>query len=480
MSAPGLGFLSAYISMPCDQVFGWCKESYQKEIGLKRRRGRTFGYINDGGPYYFFQSWRPRRWHSFCTTIDSTRRVYRTTINKKLVYESHKYSGVHLNSPELTNNTKIVMMNYIEDFRYPMFGAVTDVQIWDKILDDQQIRRWSECRENDGGNVINWSNVTLQLFGYKELYQNREEICTGPSDKYVPFETMKNLEDTLIFCQNIGGKMAVVTDNQTLSRMAEAGKRVDFYKCRPPYVTGLGWFFGGHQDMEEENTWVDTNTGTEIDWDIPWDLGFPTYYDNYDCSFFHVETRLFEDHLCKFEYCPMCRFDDLPVSFMLRGVCLFSSVDSYFVSSQDFQYLLGFIQSKIVYSSEKSRWEVRSSVDDDTVLAFLNETSEFPLGVHHWFFLDTVCTDPGKSWRSLNLHLHKEQPGNFCCDDGTCIESEKVCDGEDHCRDKTDELDCDIVVVGEKYDKGKDFRVGGKGSDNHKLRKTSDRKKFQE
>ena len=162
----------------------------------------------------------------------------------------------------------------------------------------------------------------------------------------------------------------------------------------------------------------------------------------------------FQDHLCKFEYCPMCKFDDLPVSFLLRGVCLFSSVDSYFVSNKDFKQLIGYIQSVMIYSKDQQRWEVRSSVNASQILAFLNQTSEFPLGVHQWYFLDTNCTDPGQPWRSLNLHLHLEQPGHFCCDDGTCLPSSRVCDGQQDCRDNTDELDCSIVVVSDNYDKG--------------------------
>ena len=139
---PGLGFLSAYISMPCDETFGWCKESYQREIGLKRRRARTFGYINDGGPYYFFQSWKPRFWNNFCTVVDSARRVYRTTINEQLVYENLQYSGVHKTSAELSNKSRIVMMNYIQDFSYPMYGALTDVHLWDRPLSDTEIKLW--------------------------------------------------------------------------------------------------------------------------------------------------------------------------------------------------------------------------------------------------------------------------------------------------------------------------------------------------
>ena len=37
-------------------------------------------------------------------------------------------------------------------------------------------------------------------------------------------------------------------------------------------------------------------------------------------------------------------------------------------------------------------------------------------------------------WRDvLKLQLDVEQPGHFCCDDGLCVASEKVCDGVADC-----------------------------------------------
>ena len=61
------------------------------------------------------------------------------------------------------------------------------------------------------------------------------------------------------------------------------------------------------------------------------------------------------------------------------------------------------------FSAENKTWEI---VDMSNItLAFYNETSDFPMGTRHWYFLDQNCTDPGKPWRSLNLQEITEQPG---------------------------------------------------------------------
>ena len=86
-------------------------------------------------------------------------------------------------------------------------------------------------------------------------------------------------------------------------------------------------------------------------------------------------------------------------------------------------------------------------------MAFLNATSDLPVGVHHWYFLDSACRDENVPWRSLNLHTSVEQPGHFCCEDGNCIKSGYVCDNVKHCEDNSDETNCTMVIFPEFYDK---------------------------
>ena len=153
------------------------------------------------------------------------------------------------------------------------------------------------------------------------------------------------------------------------------------------------------------------------------------------------------------EYCPICTVDVL-TRFQLRGSCDESDVDTMYVLQKSGE-LLGFTKSRIIWSDVEKRWIIESTINR-RVLAYSSEIKGFPLGVHKWIFLDDNCTDLGKEWRTLKFHLAVDQPGNFCCDDGLCIDAESKCYNRRDCSDHSDEKHCDIVnLPAFHYDKDK-------------------------
>ena len=99
--------------------------------------------------------------------------------------------------------------------------------------------------------------------------------------------------------------------------------------------------------------------------------------------------------------------------------------------------LTGFINSILEFSKATEQWEIRR-IFNDTLLAYTNETSDFPEGMHPWYF-DSNCKDEGSPWRMLKIHRHVNLPGHFCCDDGHCIKSDLACDSVPQCKDNSDE-----------------------------------------
>ena len=85
----------------------------------------------------------------------------------------------------------------------------------------------------------------------------------------------------------------------------------------------------------------------------------------------------------------------------MRGSCLESAVDKYFVMRNSKEFL-GLIQTTIIFSSQRKRWEIVNSTDTTKMLAYMEASAEegnFPLGLQSWHFLDVPCTDPGLTTR---------------------------------------------------------------------------------
>ena len=104
------------------------------------------------------------------------------------------------------------------------------------------------------------------------------------------------------------------------------------------------------------------------------------------------------------------------------------------------------------YSTVIKRWELVDSFSKE-VLAYMNGTSQIPFGMNPWHFPVSKCSDEGKNYRTLIFHKYVEQPGHYCCNDGTCFTSEYVCDGANHCDGGEDEQNCQLIEIPRSYDR---------------------------
>ena len=205
-------------------------------------------------------------------------------------------------------------------------------------------------------------------------------------------------------------------------------------------------------DIEEENQFFSYENKKSLDlkaMNVTWHKNQPDNVGDQDCLL--ISKGLLADKQCSYKCYFACKIQ-LFTSFTLDGVCKESVVDSHYVL-QSGGVLKGYLKTEMKWNGASNQWEIWN-LEDKTLAATMNQTKGFPLGTYQWYILDTDCADDNKT-RRLNLHYQVKRPGHFCCDNGICINSNFVCDGNINCEDGEDEFQCEIMRTSLSYDKSK-------------------------
>ena len=429
--------LGTYTALPCDWDYEGCTV-YKKSYIPGWIHGTALGYYEKSN---FYPSWQPGRWYSFCFIGSSLVNQSSVFVNGEKMLTIKNYLADHKKPGK-----NLLLMNG-EDT--PHHGAMTELTVWSRVLSEEEIKAWSVCGPVTGEKVVDWTDVALNVSGLEVKEVEQQEICSQltMSDQFMAFDESKNFHETTKFCVSVGGKLAVARDESSFSEMSSIYNQT----C---HHNDLTYFYSGYTDIEEHGRWRDFNTGQEMEWEN-WLESYPTSYTSDDCTYGDITESKVYNADCISKVCPICHLEELK-RFQLRGICLDSSVDTYFVMRSNREFL-GLLKSRIIFSDEESRWQIVNSSDSTKVLAFM-ETGEtkFPVGRQMWKFLDVNCTDPGKTVRQLNFHVDVPQPGHFCCEDGACIDSQLVCNNFPDCSDRSDERDCSVILFPD-YTYNKDY-----------------------
>ena len=95
---------------------------------------------------------------------------------------------------------------------------------------------------------------------------------------------------------------------------------------------------------------------------------------------------------CKYELCPVCVFADFPVDLQLRGVCLDSPVEKFYVLHNSTE-LHGHGGSVLSWVSNENTWRITKNYESLATLQ--SDERSLPLGINLWHFHSSDCSDPG-------------------------------------------------------------------------------------
>ena len=415
------------------------KPAYKPEAGELWQNGDVIITADLGTVLPARVDWRPGVWNNVCIMLSGSRKIWQVVFNGKTVIMDNMYNGYHMKKEK---NLNLMGLSSEEEYgsAFGAFGAITDLSIWNRSLAEVELAQWNQCKLQARGNLLDWASAHWNVQGLQEVEMNYKEVCwERKSTTHLVFRRRENFNSTLNLCRSLGGGMFSPNDKGfSMQAMIKSVSKVRA-ECGNLYFLGI-------TDEIKEGVWVDVDTGENIT-EIPeW---FPTNVEGENCAVFNADSRQNLDNTCSYEYCPVCEVPEM-TAFHLQGVCKDSLIDRFYVLLTPTE-LLGYIQNKMIWSEVNYRWEIIKITTNET-MAYMNATSFFPFATHPWYFVDgSECSDQGQNWRKLNFHLKVKQPGNICCDDGTCVNSNWKCDGEIDCKDSSDEKNCEMIVVHSTY-----------------------------
>ena len=171
---------------------------------------------------------------------------------------------------------------------FPMHGAITDVNIWSRVLSPSQISDWSLCTNRTFvGDLVDWNTAELNIskldvvdVDYDWILNNACSLSSPPTIS--AFRAQKNIEDTKTFCKNIGGNIAVAKDAETFQLMNKSFSTI----CEDEK------FYSGHKDYDADGQFEEAEGGAAMGW-TAWKLGEPDRGTGEHCVTFSKEWEQF-------------------------------------------------------------------------------------------------------------------------------------------------------------------------------------------
>ena len=277
-------------------------------IKLKQVYQYTY-YTFDWGWSHFYPNGRffnviptlivPDKWNSFCLNSTShymklnNHRTWVNTFNGRFME-----NFVFMNTMTIDNDLGL---------RLPMYGAFTDVNVWNRTLTEEEEDKWMNCDQIEGGNIINWQNISQNInpIGLKKVNDSKENICPKRYENLLISNDSRIFDEAFKYCNRLGD-MAAVVNNETA---------LDFQKAQAASIYAVSsWVFSGFTNQSGNNEWVIHGTDEKLTWNH-WSENEPRK--NKHCSLFNdIRVELFSAH-CRYGYYQACNMAE--VKIYMRG-----------------------------------------------------------------------------------------------------------------------------------------------------------------
>ena len=259
-----------------------------------------------------------------------------------------------------------------------MFGKVTDLQIFSKNLQEEEMRRITNCEERKEGDVLSWDNTDWVLRGDNniavETLDFKHDICTFSKHSFHLLPQKRIFPDSVDSCTKLGGTLAEYASKdqyQEISQFLSKSKIRNSLKCKVD--DNLSTWIG---NCDTEGRWKTYGTYQDVTF-LPWDEGRPFGGDKHNCMRLKLNvggklaSGVVTDEECEqVGYCPLCRVEQPMLKMFVRGLCkqaLFDNVYLYNIDDKGNILYVGEGASVITYNENASQWEWYDMRDNRSV-----------------------------------------------------------------------------------------------------------------
>ena len=405
--------------------------------------------------------WFPGQWCHICLSIDSEG-YFNLMADGKVVFERyHLRDSVPLWRPE--NFSVVLGFQGRKNDPVEYTGIVTNLNVFSSSLSFERMERLTRGEECGApGDFFSWQEAQWGLHSSAKLVNlTNSGVCRNRSTIHVYTATFHRQPDCMHHCQKIGsGRSPPVRTLEEWQHLEKELLNLEEYLGKLPTL----WMAA--TDEEVETQWLDFYTGELVSNYTP-----PWYGRGGDAASGSESNCLrwwnrpqgdswLESKCSGYTSACACQYRSPPI-LSLRGLChttfsqtLLDNVYTPLHLAQDPNSLLmmGLYTTRITYSDQTEQWILESRVSG--VRASCNSSfGSYVLGKHTWTIENEPNACNGGQPYTTQLKLTGCSDGQFTCDDGQCVRMEERCDQVPNCRDKSDEIFCQLLMVETSYNK---------------------------
>ena len=401
----------------------------------------------------------PNQWIRSCTAVNTTSGQIHWVVEGTLVQTLRSEELANSKRRPMDLSKKIVLgaKSYARIW-YALSQKVTNLNIFSTPLTIEKMKSMTgeeSCVEE--GDYLAWADMEWILHGQAKMETvDQEEPCKGEPYVNLFYTQFPSMEACMHHCENLGTRVPSVNTFQDWATLQHSLKMELYDKGLDTMNLWLPL-----EDRKKEGEWKDFHTGKVIQnsamesYNLPWAGSGPDGGVAQNCAYL-LDAETWGDVKCDSHfYACMCAHK--PHSYLeFKGLCPNSAIDRYYKLSSNSMdsrklELQGLKRTLITYDDEKQIWVINVTDSNVTGISRASQAS-FTLGKHNWTIRGDKGCNVGKS-HVTELKMSGCSDDKFTCNDGQCVRMDLRCNQLPDCRDKSDERNCDILVLEDGYNK---------------------------